>query len=102
MIDIGVDIWQGVLPENDIIRLQKEIGGRMVLMGGCDMSKIDLPDASEEVIRAETRRACEAYSPGGNFIVSFTYGGPGDVIFKHVEPIMADEIVQYNKRVFGK
>ena len=101
MIDIGIDIWQGVLPENDILRLQKEIDGRMVLMGGCDMSKIDLPDATDAQIRAETRRACETYTSAGNFIVSFTYGGPGDVIYKHVEPIMTDEIAQYNKEKFG-
>lgn len=101
MIDIGIDIWQGALPENDIVRLQKEIGGRMTMMGGCDMSKIDLPDSTEEQIRAETRRACEMYTPGGNFIVSFTYGGPGDMIFKHVDPIMADEIARYNKEKFG-
>ena len=100
MIDIGIDIWQGVLPENDIIRLQKEIDGRMVLMGGCDMSKIDLPNSTELQIREETRRACESYSPAGNFIVSFTYGGPGDVIFNHVDPIMSDEIVRFNKEKF--
>ena len=101
MVDIGIDIWQGALPENDIVRLQKELDGRMVMMGGCDMSKIDLPESTEEMIRAETRRACEQYTPQGNFIVSFTYGGPGDVIFKHVDPIMADEIVRFNKEKFG-
>ena len=101
MVDIGIDIWQGALPENDLVRLQKELDGRMVMMGGCDMSKIDLPDSTEDVIRAETRRACETYSPLGYFIVSFTYGGPGDVIFKHVDPIMADEIAAFNKEKFG-
>jgi len=101
MIDLGIDIWQGALPENDIVRLQKEIDGRMVMMGGCDMSKIDLPNSTEEQIRAETRRACETYTQAGNFIVSFTYGGPGDVIYKHVDPIMTDEIARYNKEKFG-
>ena len=101
MVDIGIDIWQGALPENDIVRLQKELDGRMVMMGGCDMSKIDLPESTEEMIRAETRRACEQYTAQGNFIVSFTYGGPGDVIFKHVDPIMSDEIACFNREKFG-
>jgi len=101
MIDIGIDIWQGAIPENDILRLQKEIGGRMVMMGGCDMSVIDLPEATQEQVVAETRRACETYTPGGNFIVSFTYGGPGDIIFEHVEPYMANAIIAFNKEKFG-
>ncbi|MCL2200555.1 MAG: uroporphyrinogen decarboxylase (URO-D) [Oscillospiraceae bacterium] len=101
MIDIGIDIWQGAIPENDLLRLQKEIGGRMVMMGGLDMSIIDLPDAKAEQVTAETLRACETYTPGGNFIVSFTYGGPGDVIFKHIEPFMTETIDKFNKDKFG-
>ena len=36
MVDIGIDVWQGVLPENDIVKLQKQLDGRMTLMGGID------------------------------------------------------------------
>ena len=36
MAEIGVDVWQGVLPENDILKLQKQLDGRMTLMGGID------------------------------------------------------------------
>ena len=32
MVDIGIDVWQGVLPENDIVKLQKQLDGRMTLM----------------------------------------------------------------------
>ena len=98
MIDIHIDIWQGALPENDIVKLQGIADGRITMMGGCDMSKIDLPDSTEEMIRAETRRACETYTPAGNFIVSATYGGPGDIIFPHVEPAMHDEIEKFNAK----
>ncbi|MDR2358158.1 MAG: uroporphyrinogen decarboxylase (URO-D) [Oscillospiraceae bacterium] len=100
MIDIHIDIWQGALPENDLLKMQKLIDGRMVMMGGCDMSKIDMPNSREEDIRAETRRAIETYTPGGNFIVSATYGGPGDIIYPHVGPIMSDEISKYNREKF--
>jgi hypothetical protein len=34
MIDLHIDIWQGVIPQNDIPKLQKQIAGRMALMGG--------------------------------------------------------------------
>ena len=99
MADIGVDIWQGVLPSNDIPALSEAVGDRMLLMGGID-SVIDRPDASEEEIRAETRRACEAYGRLKGFWPGMTYGGPG-TLFPHVEPIIIDEIDRYNRETFG-
>jgi hypothetical protein len=101
MAEIGVDVWQGVLPQNDILRLQKELDGRMTLMGGIDAAIIDTKTSTEAEIRAETRRACAVYGPGGHFIPSFTYGGPGDLIFPHVLPILSDEIRRYNQEVYG-
>lgn len=94
MAEIGVDIWQGTLPENDIPKLQARLQGRMVLMGGIDASKTDFPDATEEQVRRETRRVCECYIPGGWFIPAVTAGGPGS-IHAHIDPIIADEINRY-------
>ena len=34
MAEIGIQVWQGVLPENDIPALQQKLHGRLVLMGG--------------------------------------------------------------------
>ncbi|MCR5173256.1 MAG: uroporphyrinogen decarboxylase (URO-D) [Oscillospiraceae bacterium] len=99
MADIGVDIWQGVLPTNDIRSLSESVGDRMLLMGGID-SVIDRPDATEEEIRAETRRACEEYGHLKGFWPGMTYGGPGS-LYPHVEPVIIDEIDRYNRRVFG-
>lgn len=99
MVDCGVDVWQGVLPSNDILRLQKELDGRMALMGGVD-SFIDRADSTEEEIRAEVRRVCSTYGPGGNFIPSITYGLAGS-IYPHVDPILHDEIGRYNQEVYG-
>ena len=42
MVDLGIDIWQGTLPQNDIPKLQKQLNGRMTLMGGIDASIVDL------------------------------------------------------------
>ena len=99
MIDVGIDIWQGVLPTNDIVKLQKQVAGKITLMGGID-SNIDRVDATEEEIRAEVRRACETYGPGGHFIPSLTYGLK-DSIFPHVDPIVSNEIERYNKETYG-
>ncbi|MDR3209194.1 MAG: uroporphyrinogen decarboxylase (URO-D), partial [Oscillospiraceae bacterium] len=34
MVELGIDIWQGALPENDIARLQTETRGALTFMGG--------------------------------------------------------------------
>ena len=100
MVDLGIDIWQGALPQNDIVKLQKQLDGRMVLMGGIDAAIVDRADSTEEEIRAEVRRACETYAPGGHYIPCITYGGPG-CLFPHVDPIINDEIEKYNKETYG-
>lgn len=38
MAEIGIQVWQGVLPENDIPALQRHLGGKLVLMGGIGSS----------------------------------------------------------------
>lgn len=101
MIELGIDIWQGALPENDLLKLQKQINGRMTMMGGIDVSLIDHADSPVDAIKAETRRAIEAYTPGGNFIVAATYGGPNDVIYPQVKPAITEAIDEYNKEKFG-
>lgn len=99
MAEIGVDIWQGVLPSNDIKAISEKVGDQMLLMGGID-SVIDRADASEEEIRRETRRACEEYGHLKGFWPGMTYGGPG-CLFPGVEETIIDEINQYNLERFG-
>lgn len=99
MAEIGVDIWQGVLPTNNIPNLAKSLDGKMTLMGGID-SIIDRADVTEEEIRNETRRACNEYGNLKHFIPSMTYGGPG-TIYPNVESVVIDEINKYNIEKFG-
>ena len=99
MVDVGVDIWQGVLPENDIVKLQKQLDGRMTLMGGVNAG-IDRSDATEEEIRKDVRRVCETYGPGGHFIPCMTYGLSG-TIYPQTDQFIADEIDRYNKETYG-
>ncbi len=96
MVEIGVDIWQGVLPQNDITAIQKQVAGRMTLMGGIDAAIVDREEATEAEIRLEVRQACEKYGPGGHFMPCMTYGAPGS-IYAHVNPIVSDEIERYNE-----
>lgn len=100
MIDLHIDIWQGVLPQNDICRLLDEIDGRMTLMGGIDAAIVDRADSTEEEIRTETRRVCQQYGTKGHFIPCITYGGPGTV-YPQADKFIDDEIDRFNKEYFG-
>jgi len=97
MAEIGVQVWQGVLPENDVPALQERLKGSMVLMGGIGAA-IDRPDSTQEEIRAYVKDVLNTCCPGGHFIPSITYGGPGTV-FPHVDPIINEEIENYNKQM---
>ena len=97
MAEIGIQVWQGVLPENDIPSLQQRLGGSMVLMGGIGAA-IDREDAGEEEVRRYVHDALHEYCPGGHFIPSITYGLSGTV-YKHVDPWIDDEIRKYNEGV---
>ena len=101
MVDLGIDIWQGVLPQNDIVRMQELLDGRMILMGGIDASVVDTAFTTEKTIRDETRRACECYGPHGHFIPCLTYGEPDVGLYPNVESMIKDEINADNKRVYG-
>ena len=95
MAEIGIQVWQGVLPENNIPELQKRLKGSMVLMGGIGAA-IDRPDSTEEEIRTYVRNALETYCPGGHYIPCITYGGPG-CIYPNGDRIIDDEIARWNE-----
>jgi uroporphyrinogen-III decarboxylase len=89
MLDLGINVWQGVTPQNDIPAIKRLAAGRLTLMGGIDAHVVDRVRATEQDIRAEVRRCLREYCPGGYFIpcvtseVAFTPG---------VQDIIDDEI----------
>jgi len=92
MVDLGVDMWQGVLPTNDIKAIQKNVAGKMLLMGGLEQAVIDRADATEEEVRAEVRRAIDEYAPGGSFLPCI---GSIECINEWVTPVVIDECNRY-------
>ncbi|MBN2134289.1 MAG: uroporphyrinogen decarboxylase (URO-D) [Acidobacteria bacterium] len=92
MVDLGIDMWQGVLPSNDIVQIQKNTKGKLLLMGGIDQGVVDRADATEDEIRGEVRRAIDTYAPGGAFLPCI----PSlECINTHVTPIVIDECNRY-------
>ena len=83
MAEIGIQVWQGVLPENDIPALQRHLNGRLTLMGGFGAA-IDRKDAAPEEILTYARDVLRRDCPGGHFIPSITYGLAGTV-YPHVD-----------------
>lgn len=68
MVDLGIDMWQGCIPQNDIKGVVERTNGKLCILGGIDMQITDIPNWNEEVIRKEVRRAIDEYAPLGCFI----------------------------------
>ena len=63
MAEIGIQVWQGTLPENDIPALQRHLNGKLTLMGGFGAA-IDRADAQPDEILAYARDT-RAIAPAG-------------------------------------
>lgn len=94
MAEIGIQVWQGALPENDIPAQLRRLRGSMVLMGGIGAA-IDRQDASPEEIHSYVARTLETCCPQGHFIPSITYGVPG-AVYPQVDPVIDETIDEYN------
>ena len=92
MAEMGIDVWQGVIPQNDILSIQKKLDGGMVLIGGIDAALIDKPDADEQTIRKEVRRCIDTYCPNKYFIPCIPNVIP---IFPEVKEIYHDELIRH-------
>ena len=94
MADIGIQVWQGTLPENNIPALQRRLKGRLVLMGGMGAA-IDRADATPEEITAYAEKTLRDCCPNGHFIPSITYGVPG-AVYPHIDQYIDLAIDRYN------
>ena len=95
MVEIGVDIWQGVIAQNDIVEIQRITEGKLAMVGGIDGPKIDIENITEEEIRAEVRRAIDTYCPAGRFYP----GIPNGICFREWNNSIAmDELEKYGRQ----
>lgn len=98
MVEIGVDIWQGVIFQNDIVEIQRITEGKLAMAGGINGPKIDIENITEEQIRQEVRWAIDTYCPAGRFYPSI----PNDVRFRPWNnSIVMDELASYGRK-FGQ
>ena len=76
MIDMGIDIWQGVMKSNDIPALIKQYGGKITFQGGIDSGEVDREDWTEENIMQKVREACTEQGGKHYFIPNASQGLP--------------------------
>lgn len=95
MVELGIDIWQGVIAQNDIVEIQRITEGKLAMVGGIDGPKLDIENITEEEIRAEVRRAIDTYCPAGRFYP----GIPNGVCFREWNnSIVMDELEKYGRQ----
>ncbi len=92
MVELGIHIWQGVVPQNDIKGVIEKTNGQLFLMGGIDMQKIDMEDTPEEVIREEIQRTIRDYVPLGHFMPCVSSIAS---VYKRTDRILNDELKKY-------
>lgn len=98
MIEMGIDIWQGCFPNNDIPSLVKQYGDKITFMGEIETRLIDVPDWTPEMVRAEVERACRKCK-GPGFIPCLTAGAPISA-FPGVYDAVNAEIDRMSKELF--
>ncbi len=97
MAEIGIQVWQGTLPENDIPALQRHLNGKLTLMGGFGAA-IDRADSQPDEILDYARDTLRRCCPGGHFIPCITYGLQG-AVFPHVDQYLDQAVDEYNARL---
>lgn len=97
MIDMGVDIWQGVMTTNNIPELIKNYGKEISFMGGINSATVDHPGWTREEVHQEVERACREY--GSLYFIPNTTQGLAMSTFEGVYDAVSEEIDQMSKKM---
>lgn len=98
MIDLGIDVWQGVMSSNNIPELIRQYGGKITFMGGIDCCEIDRPDWTPEMAAQVVRKICE--SCGTKYFIPCLTQGMNISNFPRVYETVSAEIDKMSKEKF--
>ena len=98
MIEMGIDIWQGVMSTNNIPELIEKYKGQITFMGGIDSAWVDNPEWNPETIHEVVYRELAKYEPH-SFIPSLSQGLAIST-YPEVYKLTSQEIENYNKERF--
>ena len=98
MIDMGIDVWQGVMNTNNIPELIEKYGGKITFMGGIDSASVDRPDWTPKLAAAEVRKTCETC--GNKYFIPNLSQGLAASTFPGVYEAVSAEIDKMSKEMF--
>lgn len=98
MIDIGIDIWQGVMNTNNIPELIKKYGEKITFMGGLHSGELDFPEWKPELCAEAVEKSCRVNGKSF-YIPCLTQGGPSSS-FPGVYDTVNNEIDKMSKLMF--
>lgn len=96
LVEIGVDVIEPMSVNNDIDMILKKYGDKITICGGIDNQLIDQEDTTEEQIRAEVRRAMDAYTKKGRYVPYYI------PTMEQKLGVYIDEVNQYGRVILEK
>lgn len=98
MIEMGVDIWQGVMTTNNTPELIKNYGGQISFMGDIDSGVVDFPKWTREIIAKNVEAACRRC--GKHYFIPSASQGLNISSFPGVYETIDEEIDRVSKLMF--
>jgi uroporphyrinogen-III decarboxylase len=98
MIDMGIDIWQGVMTTNNTPELIEEFGGQISFMGEIDSNQVDVPEWKPEVIAQHVEKACK--SCGKHYFIPCLTQGLNLSSFQGVYESASEAIDRMSRELF--
>lgn len=100
MIEMGIDIWQGVMKSNDIPALIKQYGGQISFMGGVDSAEVDFEGWTQDVVAKRVREACETFGKDKKYFIPCGSQGGAMSTYPGVYEAISEEIDKMSKIMF--
>lgn len=98
MIEMGIDIWQGVMTTNNTPELIKEYGGQISFMGEIDSGPLDHQDWDPKVIEEHVEKACTTC--GKKYFIPCLTQGADKSSFPGVYESTSKAIDEMSKKMF--
>jgi uroporphyrinogen-III decarboxylase len=98
MIEMGIDIWQGVMTTNHTPELIKQYGGQISFMGELDSGPLDHPNWDAKVITEHVEKACR--SCGKSYFIPCLTQGLNFSSFPGVYEAASKAIDEMSRKMF--
>ncbi|MBE6465052.1 MAG: uroporphyrinogen decarboxylase [Eggerthellaceae bacterium] len=99
MIEMGIDVWQGAMANNDTRGILEQYDHKLAIMGDIDNKFIDFDGWTPEDVKRVAYEHLDGFTPNG-YIPCITQGGPGST-FSGTYVELMKYIDQYNTEKFG-